>query len=289
MDRLNNLLERTSRTFALSIPLLPAPLCEEVQVAYLLFRVADTLEDTTLYDRRLKQEALRRFADWLVMPNPIELPELLPDPVSDNLADNELVASLDLLRERLDACPFNIRNRIIRSVVDSANGMRQFLGTGNESTLIDLKTRDDLRSYCYVVAGSVGELLSDLFVLRYPRLGDHATQLQSLSAAFGEGLQLVNILKDREVDRAAGRCFIPTSVSLEPLYDLARDDLLAAREYVSVLKRARAPDGVVCFCELPVQLAWQTLDLIQQHGPGTKISRSTVMEVLRVVTGATSF
>ncbi len=40
---LDTLLAETSRTFALAIPLLPEPTRHEVGVAYLLFRVADTL------------------------------------------------------------------------------------------------------------------------------------------------------------------------------------------------------------------------------------------------------
>ena len=39
---LDDLLEKTSRTFALAIPLLPTPAREAVGLAYLLFRVADT-------------------------------------------------------------------------------------------------------------------------------------------------------------------------------------------------------------------------------------------------------
>ena len=39
---LEDLLVKTSRTFALSIPPLPEPLRSEVTIAYLLFRIADT-------------------------------------------------------------------------------------------------------------------------------------------------------------------------------------------------------------------------------------------------------
>ena len=46
MTRLEELLENTSRTFALSIPVLPEPTRRQVMIAYLLFRIADTFTDS---------------------------------------------------------------------------------------------------------------------------------------------------------------------------------------------------------------------------------------------------
>jgi phytoene/squalene synthetase len=45
MVDLADLLQRTSRTFGLAIPRLSEPTRTEVTIAYLLFRIADTLED----------------------------------------------------------------------------------------------------------------------------------------------------------------------------------------------------------------------------------------------------
>ena len=70
MDRIDELLEKTSRTFALSIPLLPEPTRREVAIAYLLFRIADTLEDATEWPRKRQIEALDEFAE--VLENPSE-------------------------------------------------------------------------------------------------------------------------------------------------------------------------------------------------------------------------
>ena len=47
MTDVNDLLQKTSRTFALTIPYLPPPTREEVGLAYLLFRIIDTFEDAT--------------------------------------------------------------------------------------------------------------------------------------------------------------------------------------------------------------------------------------------------
>ena len=57
--RLDRLLAETSRTFALTIPLLPEPTRRETTVAYLLFRIADTLEDATLWGAARKAASMR--------------------------------------------------------------------------------------------------------------------------------------------------------------------------------------------------------------------------------------
>jgi len=58
MATLDDLLEKTSRTFALSIPMLPEPTRRHVGIAYLLFRIADTFEDAALWPRDRRVAAL---------------------------------------------------------------------------------------------------------------------------------------------------------------------------------------------------------------------------------------
>src|SRR3989442_38028 len=66
---MDHLLQATSRTFALTIPLLHEPTRREVTVAYLLFRVADTLEDSTRWPRPRKLAELERLARFLEAPH----------------------------------------------------------------------------------------------------------------------------------------------------------------------------------------------------------------------------
>ena len=58
----DEILQHVSRTFALTIPELPAPLCRVVGNAYLLCRIADTIED----DKTLPAEAKRDYAERFV-------------------------------------------------------------------------------------------------------------------------------------------------------------------------------------------------------------------------------
>ena len=65
---LDRLLEETSRTFALAIPLLAEPTRRQVTIAYLLFRIADTFEDADSWPRERRIQALADFAALLDHP-----------------------------------------------------------------------------------------------------------------------------------------------------------------------------------------------------------------------------
>ena len=73
---LRPLLHKTSRTFALSIPLLPEPLQTEVAVAYLLFRIIDTFEDAVRWAPGRRAKALGLFAQQMKGDDPSGLQEL---------------------------------------------------------------------------------------------------------------------------------------------------------------------------------------------------------------------
>jgi farnesyl-diphosphate farnesyltransferase len=138
----------------------------------------------------------------------------------------------------------------------------------------------DLQRYCYVVAGIVGELLTELFVVHAPSLATVAGELRRDQVAFGEALQLVNILKDQSVDRREGRLFLPASIPQVEVMAQARVDLQQARRYVGTLRAGRAEPGMVAFTQLPLELALANLEELERHGPGAKVDRSRVLELL---------
>jgi farnesyl-diphosphate farnesyltransferase len=150
------------------------------------------------------------------------------------------------------------------------------LTEGNRLTLSSIA---ELKDYCYIVAGLVGEMLTDLFLIGQPALEGAAPFLRGRAAAFGEALQLVNILKDADADRAEGRRYLPEGVSRSDVFALARRDLTIAGEYVSALQRAGAPRGFVEFTALPSELAWASLDRVEAAGPGSKVSRPEVLRI----------
>src|SRR5512140_3725396 len=72
MTDLERLLERTSRTFALAIPVLPEPTRREVTLAYLLFRIADTFEDAVPWSPASRLHALTECGCLLASPSHAE-------------------------------------------------------------------------------------------------------------------------------------------------------------------------------------------------------------------------
>ena len=144
----------------------------------------------------------------------------------------------------------------------------------------------DCAYYCYVVAGIVGELLTDLFILHSDALAPVADYLTERAALFGEGLQLVNILKDSSSDATEGRNYLPAAAERIEVFALAREDLRAAAEYTLAVQKAGGPDGVVLFTGLPLELAWATLDRVEKDGPGAKLSRPEVFQIHTRLTAA---
>jgi farnesyl-diphosphate farnesyltransferase len=282
MTRLEELLEKTSRTFALSIPVLPEPTRRQVMLAYLLFRIADTFEDAAHWPPGRRVEALREFHGLLSAYSREDAARLAsrwtaagpsPDP-----GYGELIADVPLVLEAFFALDGEAVSSVLAHVLRSAEGMAGFVERSREGVLV-LDDVDDLRAYCYAVAGIVGEMLTDLFLLGREALAGIAPTLRERAATFGEALQLVNIVKDTATDVAEGRSFLPRSVARSEIFALARRDLGVAREYTLALQRAGAPRGIVAFCALPAELAFATLDTVEARGPGSKVSRLEVFAI----------
>ena len=289
MPELLDLLERTSRTFALSIPPLPEPTRREVTVAYLLFRIADTFEDATHWAPGDRIAALGDFGFLLKEGTRAEAERLgqawTQAGVSRHAGYRELIAETPFVFEAFASLRPEATAILRTHVVRSAEGMARFVArTGDEGLVLD--SLDDLKSYCYIVAGIVGELLTELFLLEEISLRTVSADLRSRARAFGEALQLVNILKDADEDAAEGRRYLPAGVPRADVFALARRDLGTAGEYIDALRRARAPAGILEFTALPVALAWATLTRVEEAGPGAKIGRPEVFRIVQRVRSA---
>jgi len=283
---LEGLLEKTSRTFALSIPVLPEPTRREVTVAYLLFRIADTFEDAAHWTPEARTSALKDFEGLLRENNRQDAVRLSTAWGAARPAEHagyrELIAEVPFVLEAFFSLSKDAIEPIRAHVVRSSEGMAEFVSRTREGGLV-LSTLDDLRRYCYYVAGIVGEMLTDLFLIGRPALDASAGALRRRAATFGEALQLVNILKDAGEDAAEGRRYLPEAVPVADVFALARRDLGVAAEYIGILQAAGAPRGLVEFCALPVALARATLDKVEAKGPGAKVSRAELFRITRRV------
>jgi len=287
MADLEELLAKTSRTFALSIPLLPEPTRQEVTIAYLLFRIADTFEDATQWSQQHRIEALHQFARLLRE----ELLEearrwgsrwALESPC-EHEGHLELLSETPQVLHAFFALSQKAREIIREHTIRTAEGMAAFVVRITGAGMLHLQDVLDLQEYCYVVAGIVGEMLTELFLLRRDHLQPIAYLLRQRGSRFGEALQLVNILKDSADDAKEGRFYLPEDIDRGEIFALARDDLSTADSYVLALQEANAPRGLVAFTALPVQLAWATLDRVEKHGPGSKLTRKEVCKIVETL------
>lgn len=283
---LEHLLAKTSRTFALTIPLLPDPARRDVTLAYLLFRIADTLEDAERLRPAARFAALVDFSRLLQTRNAHAAAKFACTWTSLRPSGNpwylKLLSCTETVILEIQRGDPRIADVIFRHARRSTLGMARFVAQAQRGSGLQLETMGELKDYCYAVAGIVGEMLTEIFAARLdwrhvpPLLNQHA-------AAFGEGLQLVNILKDSEEDRENGRAFIPRHVARAEVAELARRDLQQAETYVEALRTSGVAPGYVAFADLPLQLARGTLRCVELHGPGAKVSRPELAQVLSSV------
>jgi farnesyl-diphosphate farnesyltransferase len=269
-------LQETSRTFALAVPLLSGRTRTSVSLAYLLFRCADMLEDAATWSLEDRRSALETFARMLEDDGVCDRSTVdgwLARRVSPHAGYRRLLGALPGVLDEIARLPPATGSEVRSHARRTAFGMRDML----EATTAGLTSLEALRQYCYNVAGIVGELLTKLFVQDAPALAAVHGDLVAQQWRFGEGLQLVNILKDERDDEAEGRSFLPAGVARADLYALAADDLRGARSYIEAMKRGGAPSSMIAFTSLPCELAEDALETLRVQGPGAKVPRARVV------------
>ncbi|QFU02001.1 All-trans-phytoene synthase/15-cis-phytoene synthase [Halomonas sp. THAF5a] len=198
-----------SRTFALTIPQLPAELRQAVTNAYLLCRIADTLEDEPALSAGQKRHLQERFLavlrveeaaeDFARQVTPLLSPATTPE-------ERALMANTP----RVVRCTHGLappqRQALIQCVSIMCRGMGHYQANASREGLADLGEVD---RYCYHVAGVVGEMLTELFCQYSDDMHERRGEMLALAPSFGQGLQLTNILKDLWDDRQRGVCWLP--------------------------------------------------------------------------------
>jgi len=182
------ILPRVSRTFALTIPQLPAGLEEVVSNAYLLCRLADTIEDDPELDAKSKADFLAEFLTVIANNTggddfALRLSSRLS--ARTRRSDRELVENTSAVVRIMSCFTLTQRHAVTRCVTTMCEGMPEFQAG---KTLEGLPTLVDLDRYCYFVAGIVGEMLTDLFCEHCPELDNHRKEMMALSLSFGQGL-----------------------------------------------------------------------------------------------------
>ncbi len=269
---------KVSRTFALTIPLLPKDVAIEVSNAYLLCRIADTIEDDPKAKIADKIQWLRDFARFSLNlyedeQDLFELADRGYSLVKAGAKDSELALMQDFVGvvKLTRSFPLAIRRVLARGVAILSSGMAKSLNG------VSIETLSDVDEYCYSVAGVVGELLAYIFALNSQ--GIDKDKLLSLSVSFGEGLQLTNILKDRLEDASRGVSFLPkdakTEAGVQHYVAITKGHLDDARDFILTIPTSEL--GIRKFCLLNILMAEATVKLMHADPKGVlKITRRAV-------------
>jgi farnesyl-diphosphate farnesyltransferase len=302
------LLKEVSRSFYLTLRVLPASVRPAIGLAYLLARASDTIADTEIVPAARRLALLRAFReriferastlDWGELAKHQGLPaeRVLLERGEEILA---VLATVPPADRRLI-------QQVLQIIISGQElDLERFEGATADQ-IVALNNDAEFDDYTYRVAGCVGEFWTRLcraHVFPGARL-DEALLLKN-GVRFGQGLQMVNILRDLPKDLRQGRCYLPgdrlQARGLKPLdlldpaseprfrvlyrsyLDRAWANLRAGWEYTNTVPRSCV--RVRLACAWPVLIGARTLDRLRgsnvlEASARVKISRSEVKSIL---------
>lgn len=313
---LTELLKAVSRSFYLTLRVLPGSVRPQIGLAYLLARTSDTIADTELLpvsQRLMALENFRAAIEGQSWATPVSFDDLAAaQPARPGGGTNSERVLLERVGEAialLDCFGFEDQRRI-RDVLATIIGGQQLdlnrFGAASGERIVALDTGAELDDYTYRVAGCVGEFWTKMCRAHvFPTAPLEDTALLRDSVRLGKGLQLVNILRDLPGDLRQGRCYLPiqrlAQVGLTPsdlldtraieklrpaydeLLDLAEGHLSAGWDYTTSLPRSAA--RVRLACAWPVLIGVKTLAKLRRENPldparRVKVSRAEVKSIM---------
>jgi farnesyl-diphosphate farnesyltransferase len=304
-ELLTTLLANVSRSFYRTLRVLPAKVRPQIGLAYLLARTTDTIADTELVPVEERLQALRALRARIAGAS---------EPGLDfgNLAIRQAGSAERVLLERCE------ESLVMLSTFASADQLRvrevlHTIGSGQELDLVRfqgasgdhvvaLRSDEELEDYTYRVAGCVGQFWTRICRAHlFPNAPLDEPGLLANSVRFGQGLQLVNILRDLAADLRQGRCYLPqdslaglglkpqdllqpaNEPRLRPLYDRyldrAENHLMSGWSYTLALPYRHM--RVRLACAWPIAIGLETLRLLRTRQvlaplPPIKVSRRQV-------------
>jgi farnesyl-diphosphate farnesyltransferase len=222
-DILQHLLKHVSRSFYLTLRVLPQPVRQQTGLAYLFARAADTIADTDLLERERRLECLDRFKNQFqgdrIMWDDIQSIQSALLPHQQDSAERILLQRLDDCFRLYLALSTSDQRRVRWLMGTLTNGMQTDLTVFPGETagkLSSLQTMADLDRYIYYVAGCVGEFWTQLMCDHLTSLSHwDRVEMSKVGVRFGKGLQLTNVLKDLPRDLQRGRCYVPEELLRE--------------------------------------------------------------------------
>lgn len=194
------LLREVSRSFYLTLRLLPDRVRPTIALAYLLARLSDTRADGANSD-----------------------------------AERELLAREDELRAALKASEDREEIAAVWATIQEGQDFDGSRFTPGAPPL----SPAELDRYTYLVAGCVGEFWTRVCAKHLPRYARlPQSEMLETGVQFGKGLQYVNVLRDRVADASLGRMYLRPEAVNHALA-VARGHLLGGAKYVKALRSRR--------------------------------------------------
>jgi farnesyl-diphosphate farnesyltransferase len=281
-------LKGVSRSFYLSLRLLPRPMRRAAGIAYLLARTSDTIADSLVGSA---EERIESLLDYLKQARGETAAKPFPEDFYKQITDARearlLLSHLEILKalRGLESGEIKLIHEVLETIIGGQIlDLERFGNAGDE--LRGLKDADELEDYAWRVAGCVGLFWTRLgFLAMGEKFSTHPqAELEQWAVEYGKGLQLVNILRDFPEDRKMGRCYLPVTdpadnaacfKEFQKWREIALDKVANARAYGDKLCswRLRLASG------LPATIAEETLKRLDVKTlsalePRVKISRN---------------
>jgi farnesyl-diphosphate farnesyltransferase len=277
-DLIGPLLRDVSRSFYLTLRVLPREIRPQISLAYVLARASDTIADTEGAARDERVTLLQQMSDGNV--------------------GATFLSRLSALAELRQECRSRGETTLMRRLGDcfaAVEGLdeldqqliRQLLRTIITGQIFDLErfpgkplSADELDHYTYLVAGCVGEFWTKICQA-------HLSGLRALRVEdgirFGKGLQLVNILRDIAEDRRRGRQYLPEPEQYHSWLDVAVAHLGAGWQYTMAITADQKRLRLACIW--PIWIGLRTIQLLRCANPldsahRVKISRAQVYAIM---------
>ena len=287
-DKIDKLLETTSRSFYPTLKYLPKKIRGQIGLLYLLARLADTIADSKHGETDVLLDLLSKYNDVAqgrstTLPDFTDLAEIQTNP-----HEAELLMNAEDVIEGLSEYEEGDRQRILECLDIIVGGqvldLQRFGPAKEGGNISSLTSNEELDDYAYRVAGCVGIFWSKMSLAHLMTLSPEKEKIfLEKGIQFGKALQMINILRDIPEDLRFGRCYIPSEALAEhglepedilgdsnleafrPLYDsyldLTNVHLEAATDYIRML-----PDKqfrLKASCMLPVLIGQRTVTLLR--------------------------
>lgn len=315
MPVLTDLLKRVSRSFYLTLRVLPASVRPQIGLAYLLARTTDTIADTELVPVAKRLQSLDELRGRILGTRnaAVAFTELAAaqshQPGNATNAERVLLERAEeviALLAKFSAADQKLIREVLSTITSGQELDLQRFSAASAQKIIALQTDAELDDYTYRVAGCVGEFWTKMCRADvFPRATLDDVALLSDGVRFGKGLQLVNILRDLPRDLRQGRCYLPAQrlarvqltpenlldasmeARLRPVYDellgVAEAHLAAGWAYTNTLPRSAM--RVRLACAWPVLIGVKTLARLRQENPldaerRVKVGRAEVKQMM---------